>query len=210
MLPLKSIQSFFEPRSIAVAGVSTDPGKMGSIIFANLRENREKGTLEASLYALNPAHSKIGDITCYPNVSSLPETPELLVIAVPVSLSLPLVKEASKKGVKAAVIIASGYAESGRNDLEDEIRKAASVSGMRILGPNTIGVVDPWSGVDTLFLRPTKKLPDGSEVVSMLEPLKGGVVVVTQSGYVGQMVSEELAAKGIGIRAIVGTGNQLD
>ncbi len=208
--PLKSVRNFFEPGSIAVAGVSTDPGKLGSIIFANLRENKEKGILKASLYALNPAHSRIGDLTCYPNVSSLPETPELIVIAVPVSLTLPLVKEAAKEGVKAVVIIASGYAESGRKEMEDEIREVASVSGMRILGPNTIGVVDPWSGVDTLFLRPTKKLPNGEETVSMLEPLKGGIAVVTQSGYVGQMVSEELAASGVGIRALVGTGNQLD
>ena len=210
MPSLKSVESFFKPRSIAVAGVSTDPGKMGSIIFANLRENAAKGILKASLYSLNPAHSKIGDVTCYPNISSLPETPELLVIAVPVSQTIPLVKEAAKKGVTALVIIASGYAESGRKDLEDEIRRVATASGMRILGPNTIGVVDPWSGVDTLFLRPTKRLPSGEEVVSMLDPLKGEVAMVTQSGYLGQMVSEELAANGVGIRALVGTGNQLD
>ncbi|HKT20995.1 MAG TPA: hypothetical protein VJR06_00015, partial [Nitrososphaerales archaeon] len=79
-----------------------------------------------------------------------------------------------------------------------------------IMGPNTIGVVDPYSGVDSLFLRPTKRLPDGREVTSLLRPLKGGVVIVTQSGHLGQALVEELAACGVGIRALVGTGNQVD
>ena len=204
------MKSFFEPESIAVAGVSTDPDKLGSIIFANLVENLEKGLLGAKVYALNPAHDRIGDLPCYPSIRSLPEVPELLVVAVPQSQSLALVKDAAESGVKAAVMITGGYAEAGRGDAEEEIGKLAAKAGMRILGPNTIGLVDTWSGVDSLFLRPTKRLPSGEEVVSMLKPLKGEVTVITQSGHLGEAIAEELAAKGVGIRALVGTGNQLD
>ncbi len=206
----QGVRSFFKPRSIAVAGVSADPDKLGSIIFANLLEHRAKGVLKAQVYALNPARDRIGDQPCYPSVRALPETPELLVVAVPEPQTAALVKEGAESGVKAAVIVTSGYAESGRKDVEEKIGKVAAKHGMRILGPNTIGLVDPWSGVDTLFLRPTKRLPDGSEVPSMRRPLKGGVAVVTQSGHLGQAITEELTANGVGIRALVGTGNQLD
>ena len=205
-----NIRSFFEPKSIAVAGVSTDPSKLASIIFANLRGNVDRGILKASVYALNPAHSRIGGQPCYPTVRSLPKIPELLIIAVPVSLILPLVNEAAESGVKAAVIVTSGFAEVGRKDLESEIREAVSGSGMRILGPNTIGLLDTRSGVDSLFLPPTKTLPGGREIASLLKPLKGGVVIITQSGHLGEIISEELAASGVGVRTLVGTGNQLD
>ncbi len=208
--PQAGIKSFFEPKSIAVAGVSSDPAKLGSIIFANLRNNTDKGILGAAVYALNPAHTHIGGLPCYPTIRALPEVPELLVIAVPGSLTLELVREAAESGVKAVIMVSSGYAEAGRRDLERKIGETAADYGMRILGPNTIGLLDTQSGVDSLFLKSTKTLPGGGEIASLRKPLKGGVVIVTQSGHLGEIVSEELAANGVGIRALVGTGNQLD
>ena len=206
----EGIRSFFEPKSVAVAGVSTDPNKLGSIIFANMVENRAQGLLSAKVYALNPAHDHIGDQPCYASIGVLPETPELLIIAVPESLTAGLVRAAAEAGVKAAVIVTSGYAESGKKEVEKEIGRLAAKHGMRVLGPNTIGLIDTWSGVDSLFLRPTKTLPDGSEISSLQKPLKGDVVIITQSGHLGEVISEELAANRVGVRALVGTGNQLD
>ena len=204
------MKSFFLPGSVAVAGASTDPNKMGSIIFSNLLSNRKKGLLKAEVYAINPAHGRIGDEPCYPSVEALPEVPELLIVAVPESLTPGLMRSAARAGVKAAVMVTSGYAEAGRRDVEKAIGEDAAKHGMRILGPNTIGLQDSRSGVDSLFLRPTKELPDGSEIVSLLSPLVGGVVVITQSGHLGETISAELASNGVGIRALVGTGNQLD
>ncbi|HME19561.1 MAG TPA: acetate--CoA ligase family protein [Nitrososphaerales archaeon] len=204
------IRSFFEPKSVAVAGVSEDPNKLGSIIFANLVANAEEGSLRATVYALNPAHSRIGLHACYPTIRSLPSVPELLIIAVPVALTPKLVEDAARAGVKAVVMVPSGFAEAGREELEKGIGAVARRHGMRILGPNTIGLLDTRSGVNSLFLRSTKKLPDGSEVVALLKPLKGDVAVITQSGHLGEVVAEELAAEGVGIRALVGAGNQLD
>jgi len=207
---VRGMKSFFEPKSIAVAGVSADPDKLGSIIFANLVANLKRGILKSRVYALNPGLERVGDQPCYPSIGSLPEVPELLIVAVPESATLGLVRAAAEAGAKAAVIVTSGYAEVGRSKLEDEMRNLAAKHGMRILGPNTIGLLDTRSGVNSLFLRPTKTLPDGSQVVSMLEPLVGGVAIVTQSGYLGEVISEELASIGVGIRALVGTGNQVD
>ncbi len=207
---LNGIRSFFEPRSIAVVGVSTDQSKLASIVFSNLLRNHERGKLKASVYPLNPSHTFIGEQKCYRRLDSLPEVPELVVVAVPASLAVEVVKDAAKVGAKAVVMITGGFAEAGKTELEQEMLVAAKKSGMRILGPNTIGLLDTQSGVDSLFLRPTKRLRTGREVVSLLKPLKGGVVIITQSGHLGEIVSEELAANGVGVRALVGTGNQLD
>jgi acetate---CoA ligase (ADP-forming) len=108
------------------------------------------------------------------------------------------------------VMITGGYAEVGKGDVEAKIARLASMHGMRILGPNTIGLVDTWSGVDSLFLRQTKRLASGEEIVSMLKPLRGEIAIITQSGHLGEVIAEDLASNGVGVRAIVGTGNQLD
>lgn len=207
---LRGLKSFFEPDSIAVAGVSSTPDKLGSIIFSNLVENRRKGLLKARLYALSPTLKVIGDNLVYPEIDSLPEVPDLLILAVPESATLGLIKASARAGVQAAIVVSSGYGEIGKHELERSMARIASRHGMRMLGPNTIGVVDTHTGVDSLFLRSTKQLPDGTQVVSMLRPLKGRVAVITQSGHLGQTVVEELAGRGIGVRALVGTGNQAD
>jgi acetate---CoA ligase (ADP-forming) len=206
----KGLRCFFEPKSIAVAGVSAEPDKLGSIIYSNLLSNRQSGVLRARVYALNPSQKTLFGEPCYPSVMSLPEAPELLIIAVPVSSALGLVRDAAAAGVSGVIMITSGYAEAGRMDLEQEIGTLASEKNMRILGPNTIGILDMRSGVNSLFLRSTKQIPRGGEIISLLPPLKGGVTVITQSGHIGEIISEELASNGIGIRALVGTGNQLD
>ena len=204
------LKSFFEPRSIAVAGVSADPNKMGSIIFWNLIANRDRGLLAARVYALNPVHASVGDQRAYPDVRSLPEIPELLIVAVPESQTAGLIEAAAVAGVRAAIIVTSGYAEAGRGEAEQHIAELASRHGMRILGPNTVGILDTRSGVDSLFLRPSKALPDGGLVASLLRPMAGEVVIITQSGHLGETIVEELASNGVGIRALVGTGNQAD
>ena len=210
MVSLSGVGSFFEPKSIAVVGVSDDDSKLASIIFANLLANKKKGALKATVYPLNPSHAFIGGQKCYPSLDSIPETPELVIVAIPASLATEVVREAAKIGTRALILITGGFAEAGREDLEREIRTEARKRGMRILGPNTIGLLDTFSGVDSLFLKSTKKLEDDGEVVSLLKPLKGGTVVITQSGHLGEIICEELAANGVGVRALVGTGNQLD
>ncbi len=207
---LAGIKSFFEPRSITVVGVSTDQSKLSSIIYHNLLRNRKRGTLKASVYPLNPSHARVGELPCYPDFDSLPEAPELVVVAIPASFAAAAVKDSAKAGAKAAVLITGGFAEAGRKVPEQELLAEARRRGVRLLGPNTIGLLDTYSGVDTLFLRTTKKLSSGKEVVSVLRPLRGGVAVITQSGHLGEIVSEELRANRVGLRALVGTGNQLD
>jgi acyl-CoA synthetase (NDP forming) len=207
---MPGLSSFFSPKSVAIVGASDDPKKVASIIYSKLQLSATRGSLAAEVYPVNPHYSAIAGKRCYPDLPSLPEPPELLIIAVPVASTLDLVKDAIREGVKAIVIVAGGFGEAGRADLEDEIASIARTGGLRILGPNTIGLLDTVTGMDTLFLPVTRVLPDGSEVESLLPPLKGGVVIVTQSGHLGEVVAEELCSSNVGVRAIVGVGNQLD
>jgi acetyltransferase len=207
---LNNVRCFFEPRSIAVAGVSNDSTKVASIIFRKLLDNAERGILKASVYALNPRYQKVLGKDCYLNIGSLPEVPELLVVAIPVDLTHDLVEQAVMAGTKAIVIVTAGFGEAGRKDLEAGIMELARSRGVRILGPNTIGLLDTRTGVDTLFLPETKRLPSGEEISSLLPPLKGGVVIISQSGHLGEIVAEELRANDIGVRALIGVGNQMD
>ncbi|HVP23871.1 MAG TPA: acetate--CoA ligase family protein [Conexivisphaerales archaeon] len=204
------IGGFFEPRSVAVAGVSEDPEKVASIIYRKLVRNAQSGELKASVYALNPRYRSVFGHRCYPDIRSLPEVPELVVAAIPVESVRGLVGEAAKAGTKAIVIVTAGFGEAGRKGLESEILELARRGGVRILGPNTIGLLDTRTGMDTLFLPETKKLPSGEELPSLLPPIKGDVVIVSQSGHLGEIIGEELRANGVGVRAIVGVGNQLD
>jgi acyl-CoA synthetase (NDP forming) len=210
MTEMHGLSSFFSPDSIAVVGVSDDPKKVASIIYSKLQLSAARGSLKAEVYPVNPHYTSIAGKPCYPDLESLPKAPELLIIAVPVASTLDLVKSAIRKGVKAIIVISGGFGEAGRANLEDEIASIARTGGVRILGPNTIGLLDTLSGMDTLFLPNIKVLPDGREVASLLPPLKGGVVIVTQSGHLGEVVAEELRSNNVGVRAIVGVGNQLD
>jgi acetyltransferase len=183
---------------------------MASIVYWKLLQNSKDGVLKADIYPVNPAHGEIGGQKCYATLEEIPSPPELLVIAVPASHSLELVRSASAIGVRAVVMITSGFAETGRRELQEELARAVREGGMRVLGPNTMGMLDMRSGVDTLFLQPGKKLQSGEEVASLLKPLRGGVVIVAQSGHLGEIITEELAANEVGIRALVVTGNQMD
>lgn len=207
---MQGLTPFFSPDSVAVVGASDDLKKVASIIYSKLQLSVAQGSLKAVVYPVNPHYSSIAGRPCYPDLDSLPKAPELLIIAVPVASTLEIVKNAVRKGVKSIIIIAGGFGEAGRVILEDEIASIARANGVRILGPNTIGLLDTVSGMDTLFLPNTRVLPDGREVTSLLPPLKGGVVIVTQSGHLGEVVAEELRSSNVGVRAIVGVGNQLD
>lgn len=207
---LAELDSFFTPEVIAVAGASVDKSKVGSIIYQKLRRNVGRGVLKAEVYAVNPKYDRVGSSRCYRDLVSLPVRPELLILAVPVSSVVELVDQAVQIGVKAILIISGGFGEAGRSDIERIIHEKAVRYGTRVLGPNTIGLLDPLSGVDTLFLPTRKRLPSGKHVKSLLEPKRGGVVIITQSGHLGEVIAEELWTSRVGVRAIVGVGNQLD
>ncbi len=206
----ESIEAFFTPRGIAVVGVSADPNKPSSAVFKRLLENKEAGLLRVPLYPVNPKYKEVGGHKVYPSVSAIEGDVDLAIISIPAELTPRIIEDCGRKGVKAVVVISGGFAESGRKDLEDELVSTARRYGIRVMGPNTIGLLDPYTGVDTLFLPRRKRLSTGEELESLPEPKRGNLAIITQSGALGEIIMDTLSKSGVGIRALIGVGNQAD
>jgi len=146
----------------------------------------------------------------YPNVYSVPENIDLAVIVVPASLVEGVIEDLGKKNVKAAIIITAGFSEVGNVELEKRIVEKAKSYGIRIIGPNCVGILSTWSGVDTIFLPYTKILSDEREVLSAPRPGKGYVALISQSGAVGTAALDYMAGEGIGLSHFISIGNKAD
>jgi 3-hydroxypropionyl-CoA synthetase (ADP-forming) len=204
--PIDSLAPFFEPRGIAVVGVSTsDAGKPGSIILRNLaRMGRE------DLHAVNVKGGTlaVGDRTLpvHRAVADIPAPVDLAVVAVPAEQTLPVVEDCARKGVKALVLITGGFSEVGRHrEAETRIAALAREAGMRVIGPNCLGIVysgGPGAlGINTFFV-PEEKFQLNLE-------RDNNVAILSQSGALGITEIYNLR-NAISPRVIVSYGNQLD
>lgn len=207
---MSNVEAFFNPRGIAVIGVSTDPTKPSSAIYARLLENQEARKLKVPVYPVNPKYDEIEGRKVYPSIGSIKGPVDLVIIAIPAEYTPSVIEDVGKKGAKAAVVISGGFSESGREDLKRALLEAARKWGIRIMGPNTIGLLDTYTGVDTLFLPKRKKLTTGEELESLPEPKRGNLVIITQSGVLGEITMDSLFKSRIGVRALIGLGNQID
>ncbi len=172
--------------------------------------NRKRGTFKGHVYLVNPKHDEIIGEKCYPSLSDLPEQVETVLVVIPAPGVPALIEEAGKTGAKAAIVISSGFAEIGNKSLELEMAKAAQAHGVRIIGPNCLGVYDAYTGMDTLFLPENKFLSDGREVVATPRPRPGSISFLTQSGAFGAAALDYMAGNGLGIRSFVSYGNRCD
>lgn len=204
------LRCLFDPASIAVVGVSQNPSKIGSVIYHRLIKNKNLGILKAEVYPINPKISSLNGVKVYSSISEIQDDVDLVVIAIPAEAVPEAVREAGEKNVKVAIIVSGGFAESGRKDLDEKLRKAIRETGIRVVGPNTIGILDPYSGVDTFFLPRFKPLSDGRVAESLPEVSHGNVAVISQSGALSEIIMDCLKVGGIGIRSIVCVGNQVD
>ncbi|RLI08738.1 hypothetical protein DRO32_01875 [Candidatus Bathyarchaeota archaeon] len=139
----EDLRPFFEPSSIAVVGASRHVNKAGHVIFKNLAENKRKGLLRAELYPVNPKAKSILGFDCYPSLRRVPGPVELVVIVVPARLVPEIMRDAARKEARAIIIISPGFSEVGNHELEAAVVRIGRDAGMRILGPNCVGVFDP-------------------------------------------------------------------
>lgn len=185
------MKKLFSPRSIAVVGAAREKGKVGRVIFDNL-----KLTFGERVFPVNPFAKRIGGVKAFSSLSDLPQIPDVVVIAIP-STSVPeVVKECAHLGVPFAVIVSAGFREVGPQGakLERELLKWKGKT--RILGPNTLGLINPFSKLNLTFL---------STAFS-----KGPVAFLSQSGALGTFLLEWAQREGIGISKFVSMGNKLD
>lgn len=201
---------FFKPSSVAIVGASPVLTKAGGVIFQNFVHNKQHDLFTGELYPVNPTYESVFDFKCYPSVSSIGKPVDCIVVVVPANAVCSVLEDSVREGVKGAVIITSGFSEIGNHDLEAKVLEIAKKGNMRIIGPNCLGVYDAWSGVDTLFLPENKILSTGREVVATPRPVRGPIVLISQSGALGAAALDYMAGRAMGVRALVSLGNRAD
>ncbi|MEJ2695882.1 MAG: CoA-binding protein [Candidatus Sulfobium sp.] len=190
---MSSLDLLFRPKSIAVVGAAHTDEKLGGVILKNLRRYRGK------VYPVNPRHDELMGLRSYYSLSEIPETVDLSLIARPAS-EVPDILRDHKGKAKFVVIISAGFAETGHKDLQDEIREIGKEAGVRILGPNCMGVFNPYDGLDTFFLPPEK----------VRRPKRGNVAIVSQSGAFLHCIFGVMHTANVGISRAVAYGNAVD
>ncbi|MEM1709986.1 MAG: CoA-binding protein [Sulfolobales archaeon] len=193
-----TISKFFYPNSVAVVGASRDPSKVGYQLLYNLI-SKYKGRV----YPINPHVSEVLGLKAYPRITSVPDDIDLAVISVPASTVPSVMEDCSLKGVKNVIVISAGFKELGTVEGIEGERKIVEIAkrfGMRVIGPNCMGVYVPKIGLNTTFLNPDR----------MDFPEHGNISFISQSGAFGIAVLDWAAMRGIGISKFVSLGNKCD
>jgi acyl-CoA synthetase (NDP forming) len=206
----KRLRAFFKPSSVAVVGATKKIDKAGHVIFKNFVDNKTRQVFKGEIYAVNPNENSILGVKCYPTITKIPDEVELVVVVVPADVVPQIMRDAAAKKAKTAVIISAGFGEVGNHELENEVATIAKEAGIRVLGPNCLGVYDSRTGVDMLFLPETKVLTTGDEVVATPRPIPGNIAIVTQSGAFGAAALDYLAGLHTGVSKFVSFGNKID
>ncbi len=196
MTERSSLDRLFRPRSVAVVGASTDPAKIGGRPLRFLREHGFSG----EVWPVNPRAAEIGGLSCYPAIEALPGTPDAAIVLVGARHAIPAVRELAALGTGAAIVFSGGFAEVGGDGPERQAELLAAAGTMRILGPNTIGLVNVTDGI-TLSASNALDAPD---------MFKGAVGVVSQSGGILGSLLSRASFRGIGLSHLVATGNEAD
>lgn len=182
--------AFFKPESVVLFG-SVKPGKIGYEILASIR----KGGFEGKVYPINPAGGEVLGYSVYASLSELPGKAELAVISLPQRAVMDTIIECGTKGIRAAVIISSGFSEVGNHRAEKDLVEAAGQWGVRIIGPNCAGLMNPWHHhFPSIEVR----------------ALPGYTAFVTQSGALGGATLGWAEERGFGFSKFVSYGNRCD
>lgn len=192
----RSVYNLLHPRSVAVIGASTDPGKIGYAVLTNVLNADFAGTV----YPVNPRRGSVRGVRAYPSVTDIPGDVDLAIVAVPADRVLGVLEGALEKGVKTLVIVSAGFGEAGPRGLHSELQLVgeARAHGMRVIGPNALGVVN--TDPDVRF--------NGS--LAPWLPGRGHTGFFCQSGALGIAILADTAKRGLGLSTFVSAGNRAD
>ena len=182
------MEELFKPKAIAVIGATPKEGKVGNTLLKNLSKFKGK------IYAVNPKYKEVLGVECYPSVKDLPEDIDLAVIAVPAKVVPKVLEECGEKGVRAVVVISAGFREIGNYKLEMELVEICKRYGIKMVGPNCLGIVNTSNGLNATF--------------SSVEPLRGRIALISQSGALIVAMMDWALANNIGFSKIVSLGNK--
>ena len=185
------LDKLFRPQSIAIVGASVKERSLGRAVLANLKSGGFKGRIDI----INPNYPLIEGVQTFPSLASLPYLPDLLVITAPAATVPKIVQTAAEAGMPAAIIISAGLGH-GPGSLADQALKPAHRHGLRILGPNGLGLLVPPAGVNASFAVRSAK--------------SGDLALISQSGAIAAALVEWSARRSIGFSAIVSIGDAID
>ncbi|MBX3508836.1 MAG: bifunctional acetate--CoA ligase family protein/GNAT family N-acetyltransferase [Parvibaculum sp.] len=193
-MSIRNLDRMYAPRSVALIGASARPGSVGNVLLANLLG----AGLPGPVRAVNPKGGEILGQPVFRDVASLPEAPDLAVIATPPQGVPQLIGELGRRGTRAAVVITAGFGELGEagRKLQAEMLAAARPHLLRIAGPNCLGIMAPGNGLNASF--------------GHVQPAKGHVAFVSQSGAVVTAVLDWATSRGIGFSHIASLGGMSD
>lgn len=193
-MSIRNLDFLFRPESVALVGASKRPGSVGSVIARNLATSGFDGPI----MPVNPKHRAVAGMLCYPDVLSLPVTPDLAVICTPSAAVPGIVDKLGQRGTRAAVVISAGFAETGEAGqvLQDSLLEAAQPYLLRMIGPNCVGIVVPGVGLNASFVH--------------INPQPGHIAFLAQSGAVMTAVIDWAADRGFGFSHLVSLGNMAD
>ncbi len=189
---LEVMNKLMHPRSVAVIGASNEAGKIGNSVMRNLVD----GGYAGEIYPINPKGGDVLGRTAYASIGDVPDDVDVAVFAIPAKFVVGAVREVGAKGVPVAVLIPSGFAETGNVELQEELVAAARESGVRLLGPNIYGYYSTHDNLCATFCTPFD--------------VKGGVALTSQSGGIGMAILGFARSTNTGVSAIVGLGNKSD
>jgi acetyltransferase len=193
-MSLFNLDKIFRPRSVAVIGASDDPASVGFAVFRNLKQS-----FEGSLFPVNRARRTVSGIRAYPSVKDIGERPDLAVVCTPAATVASVIESCGEAGIPGVVVISAGFRERGPGGaaLESEVlRTARRFEGLRLVGPNCLGVIFPRSRLNASF--------------AAAMPRDGRVAFVSQSGAVCASILDWARDEEIGFSCFVSIGNMID
>lgn len=192
------LAKLLNPQSVAVIGASDDPSRIGGRPIAYMRGQGYLG----KIFPVNPNRATVQGLTAYPNVAALPETPDVAIVIVPASAALESVTALAERGCAAAILFTAGFAETGAEGAleQQKLVDAAHKHGMRLIGPNSLGLINPCTHFYGTFAT-------GCELGF---PKAGSVAIISQSGAYGAHLMAVSTANDIGLSAVILTGNEAD
>lgn len=191
---MRDLDPFFKPKSVAVIGATPSPGKIGNILIENLYSDGYAG----KIFLVNPNYPEILGMKCYSSILECPEVPDMTVVVVPAKSVAEVMEQAGQKGTKAVTIISAGFSEGDAEGKEREkvVIEIARKYGMRIVGPNSLGVISPHYKLNASFAR--------------MAPLAGNIAFFSQSGAFCTAAIEYSVGEFLGFSAFVSSGNKAD
>jgi acetyltransferase len=194
-MSVRNLEYLFRPGSVAVIGASNRPQRVGTVLMRNLLE----GGFEGPIMPVNPKYASVAGVLAYPDIASLPMTPDLAVICTPAVTVPGLVDELGQRGTRAAIVITAGLGRHQDEEgvsLQQRLREIAHTHGMRLIGPNCLGLLVPGSGLNASF--------------SHVRAQSGQIGFVSQSGALATSILDWAGSKNIGFSHFVSLGDALD